>query len=132
MWINIKKISGEVIRFAIVGTIATAINWGVYWVLQHWVNVNIAYTAGFLLSILCNYLLSSYFTFRKPPTIVNVVGFALAHTAAFFIRLALLNLFIFLGVRQDIAPIPVDCVAIPINFILVKLGFSFNKQKKQK
>ena len=61
---NKKETFGELIRFGIVGTTASAIHYGVYWVLQHWINVNVAYTIGYIVSFLCNYWLSAHFTFR--------------------------------------------------------------------
>ena len=57
-----RETFNELIRFVIVGTISTALHYGIYWVLQHWMNVNIAYTIGYALSFLCNYYLSAYFT----------------------------------------------------------------------
>ena len=42
-----KDTFGELIRFGIVGVIAVAIHYGVYWILQHWINVNVAYTIGY-------------------------------------------------------------------------------------
>ena len=50
-----RETFNELIRFVIVGTISTALHYGIYWVLQHWMNVNIAYTIGYALSFLCNY-----------------------------------------------------------------------------
>lgn len=118
-----RKTIGEILRFGIVGMIATFINWGVYWILQHWIDVNISYSIGFALSFVCNYYLSSIFTFKSKANVKNGIGFLTAHVLSFLMRLFLLNLFIFIGVRQDIAPIPVDCVAVPVNFLLVRFAF---------
>ena len=56
-----KETLGELIRFGIVGVIAVGIHYGVYWVLQHWINVNVAYTLGYFVSFLFNYYLSAHF-----------------------------------------------------------------------
>lgn len=45
-----KETIGEVLRFDIVGVISTALHYGIYWVLQHWIEVNVAYTIGYALS----------------------------------------------------------------------------------
>ena len=37
-----KETYGEFVRFAVVGTTSATINYIIYWILQHWVNVNIA------------------------------------------------------------------------------------------
>lgn len=46
-----KETIGEVLRFDIVGVISTALHYGIYWVLQHWIEVNVAYTIGYALSL---------------------------------------------------------------------------------
>ena len=50
-----RETFSEVIRFGIVGIISTILHYGVYWVLQNWIEVNIAYTTGYVLSFLVNY-----------------------------------------------------------------------------
>jgi len=41
-----KGTLGEPIRLGVVGITTVAIHYAIYWVLQHWINVNIAYTVG--------------------------------------------------------------------------------------
>ena len=60
-----KTIYGEIIRFGLVGTTAAAIHYGTYWLLQHYIDVNIAYTVGYVVSFMVNYYLSARFTFRE-------------------------------------------------------------------
>ena len=43
-----KQGTGQFIRFCINGVIAAAIHYGVYFLLQLWIDVNIAYTAVWL------------------------------------------------------------------------------------
>ena len=65
----------EIIRFGIVGVIATALHYGIYWLLQSVIDVNVAYTIGYFLSFVVNYLLSAKFTFRKKKSVKNGFGF---------------------------------------------------------
>ena len=37
-----RETFGEIFRFAVVGTISTVMNYVIYWILQHWINVNVA------------------------------------------------------------------------------------------
>ena len=62
MLIN-KQTFYELVRFGIVGVTATAIHYGIYWLLMHVINVTVAYSIGYALSFICNFLLSSHFTF---------------------------------------------------------------------
>jgi putative flippase GtrA len=113
----------EFLRFAAVGVIATAIHYGLYYVLQKHINVNIAYTIGYVVSFLCNFYMTSYFTFRVKPSFVRLFGLGGAHIINYLIHIVLLNLFLFLGISKTLAPIPVFAIAIPINFLLVRFIF---------
>lgn len=55
----------EFIRFVMVGVLATALHYGIYFLLQRFINVNIAYTLGYALSFIANFYLTAYFTFGK-------------------------------------------------------------------
>ncbi len=113
----------EILRFGIVGVIATVLHYAIYWILQHWINVNVAYTIGYLLSFVANYFLSAQFTFREKTTKRNGIGFAGAHLFNYLFQMGLLNLFLWLGVSKALAPLPVYCIAVPVNFILVRTVF---------
>ena len=95
-----KETFGELIRFGIVGTTAAAIHYAIYWVLQHWINVNVAYTIGYVLSFLVNYLL----------------------------HIVLFNFFLWIGLSRELAPIAVLAIAVPTNFVLVRFVFKHFKR----
>ena len=113
----------EIIRFAIVGVAATVIHYGVYLLLCLVMNVSVAYTIGYVVSFVVNYLLSSAFTFKKDKSVKNGIGFSLAHVFNYLLQVSLLNLFIWLSVPAAYAPIPVYCIAVPTNFIMVRTVF---------
>lgn len=118
-----KGIWGEVLRFGLVGILATAIHYGVYWVLLHWLPVSIAYSIGYLVSFLLNYVLSARFTFKEKASARNGIGFGGAHLVNYLLQLSLLNLFLWLGLSKELAPLAVYAIAVPTNFILVRLVF---------
>lgn len=60
---------GEFIRFGIVGILATAIHYGIYIVLNYIMPSWIAYSLGYGLSFLCNFYLSSVFTFKSKTSV---------------------------------------------------------------
>lgn len=113
----------ELVRFGVVGVVATALHYGVYWLLHGVMNVNVAYTLGYLVSFVANYLLSARFTFRKKKSVKNGLGFAGAHLFNYVLQISLLNFFIWLGVSKMLAPVPVYCIAIPTNFLIVRFMF---------
>lgn len=114
---------GEMVRFGVVGVVATALHYGVYWLLHCVMNVSVAYTIGYVVSFVANYLMSARFTFRKKRSVKNGLGFAFAHALNYLLQITLLNLFIWLGVSAVMAPVPVYCVAIPTNFLIVRFVF---------
>ncbi|MCR4583509.1 MAG: GtrA family protein [Prevotella sp.] len=119
-----RRTLGQVFRFAIVGTIAVIIHYSIYLLLQQWTYVNVAFTAGYIISFCCNYWLSAHFTFRKKTSASNGIGFAGAHLTNYLIQTALLNLFLWLGVAREYAPLCVFCFSVPINFLMVRFAFS--------
>lgn len=122
----------QFIRFAIVGALATAIHYGLY-LLIVWANdigedetlyTNIAYSIGYVVAWCANFYLSAHFTFQSNTSLKRGIGFALSHGVNYVLHIFFLNLFLWLGLSETIAPIPVFCIVIPINFILVRYVFT--------
>jgi putative flippase GtrA len=127
-----KEAIGEIIRFSVVGVLVTAIHYVVYWLLQLVVNVNIAWTAGYIAGFVVNYYLSAYYIFREKTSVENGAGFGGAHLVNYFLQMVLLNFFIWLGFSATMAPIGVYAVSIPVNFLLVRFVFKHFKRKGSK
>ena len=118
-----STLTKEFVRFAIVGVVATGIHYGVYLLLLRWMKVNVAYSFGYVISLCCNLLLTSFFTFRERITWKKTVGFFFFLGVNYVLHILFLNLFLYLGIPEQWAPIPVYCIVIPINFILVRTAF---------
>jgi putative flippase GtrA len=115
--------AAEFLRYSIVGTIAAAIHYGIYYVTQKYININIAYTIGYVVSLVCNFFLTSYFTFRTTPSACKVAGFGFSHLINYLLHMTLFNLFLLAGVHRLLAPILVLMIVVPLNFILLHLVF---------
>lgn len=113
----------QFVRFCITGTLAAGVHYGIYFVLQHWVDVNIAYASGYLLSAIGNFFLTSYFTFRTLPSWKRFLGFAGSHGLNFVLHGVLFNLFLFLGVHRLVAPPLVMLVAMLVQFSILRVVF---------
>ena len=118
-----KETLGQIIRFGFVGALSTAIHLFIYWLLQHWINVNIAYSTGYFISFLVNYYLSAHFTFREHTSARNGAGFAGAHVFNYFLQLGLFNFFLWIGLHRLVAPFAVLLIAVPTNFVIVRFVF---------
>lgn len=113
------------VRFIMVGIFATALHYGLYFLLQQVINVNIAYSLGYVLCFIANFYLTAFFTFREKPSWKKAFGFGGAHLINYLLHISLLNLFLWLGFSKPLAPIPVFAIAIPVNFLLVRFVFKY-------
>lgn len=124
----------EFARFCIVGMIASAIQYLVYYLLQLidggqlW--LSIAYTIGYVVSLVCNFFMTTYFTFRSKVSVGKTAGFGFSHIINYTLHMVLLNLFLSLGIHRLIAPILVLMIAVPTNFTI--LHFVYHKKKEKK
>lgn len=110
----------EFFRFAIVGIIATLINLGTYYTLIHFnINTSIAYSLGYAVSLIFNYLLTLNFTFKTSHSNSKGAKFLLTHLFNYLLQLFILNILLFV-VSENIAPILTQALSVPINFLLVR------------
>lgn len=119
-----NKSVGEAVRFGAVGVIATALHYALYYLLLNVVSPTAAFTIGYAVSFVCNYVLSSRYTFRVKLSVQRFTGFALSHLVNYFVGLALLQLFLWIGFSPTLAPLPTFVIAVPINFLLVRFALT--------
>ncbi len=114
----------QFIRFCIVGTVAAGIHYGIYYVLLRvGVGHNLAYATGYIISFVCNFIATSYFTFRSSPSWGRFAGFAGSHAVNFLLHMTLLNVFLWIGMHELIAPIAVMLVAMLVQYAILNLVF---------
>ena len=122
---------GEIVRFGIVGVAATVLQYVVYWLLiqfisddmpparsQFWSSV--AMTVGYIVSFVFNFFASTHYTFRVKANARRGAGFAFSHLVNYLLQMVVLNFFLWLGVSKEIAPLPMFCICVPVNFLLVR------------
>ncbi|GAY27154.1 GtrA family protein, partial [Prevotella sp. MGM1] len=76
-------------------------------------------TAGYLVGLVCNYGMTTFFTFRQQPSKKNAAGFAASHALNYLLEIALLHAFFILGAGELMAPVLVMIVVVPINFLIL-------------
>lgn len=122
---------GEIVRFGIVGVLATALQYGIYlallsilevvvpsWGEHTW--VTIANTMAYLISFAFNFVASTRYTFKVKANAKRGAGFVLSHVVNYTLQTLFLNLFVGLGLSRQIAMLPTLCICVPINFVLVR------------
>lgn len=117
---------GQFLRFCINGVLAVAIQYAVYLVLIQWINEFIANTVGYFVSFCCNFIITSYWTFKSRPSLKKLGGFGSSHIVNYFIQQGFLALYLWLGVPKEFAALLAMGSAVPINFAM--LHFVYKKK----
>lgn len=119
----VRKVFFTFVRFGLVGVLATALHYGLYYLLHFLMGANAAFTIGYILAFVVNFYLTSYFTFGTSPSWSKLAGMGGAHLVNYLLQIGLLNFFLWIGVEERWAPLPVYAIAVPVNFILVRFVF---------
>lgn len=115
-----RKQLGEVVRFGVVGVLATLLQYAIYWLLIHCLAPTLSMTIGYAVSFVFNFVASTKYTFRVEANARHGAGFALSHAVNYLLQMLTLNFFLWLGLSKQLAPIPMFCICVPVNFLLVR------------
>ena len=111
---------GELVRFGIVGILATVLQYVVYWLMLLWFSPTVSLTIGYVVSFIFNFFASTRYTFRVQANARRGAGFALSHVVNYLLQVVTLNFFLWIGFSKQWAPLPMFCICVPVNFILVR------------
>ena len=124
---------GEVVRFAIVGGIATVLQYVIYLAAMPLLAnlipalgnsdhtlATVANTLAYILSFIFNFIASTRYTFKVKANAKRGAGFTFSHIVNYSMQTLFLNLFVGLGSAKQMAMIPTLCICIPVNFLLVR------------
>lgn len=115
----------EIVRFGMVGGIATLIQYGIYVVFVDAVGVRAVPSAliSYAISFIFNFFLSNYFTFHTNPNAKKGVGFTLSHLINMGMQVGLVAIFKGI-VGATLALIPAMAICIPCNYLLVRFALT--------
>ena len=125
------------VRFVLVGVLGTGIQYGIYSLLldifqRYWPDLGIltsvAFTAGFIIEMICNYFITSFYTFKMRPSWKNAGGFLFGRAINYVLQLLLLNLLIWLHLSEEYSGILAIILAGIINYFVL---LPFYKDKKR-
>ena len=126
------------VRFAFVGAFGTGLQYGIYYLLldvfqRQWPEItlltSVAFTIGFIVEMICNYFLTSFYTFRTRPSWKNAGGFLFGRGINYVIQMIFLNVLIWLHLSEQWAGILAIALAGIINYFIL---LPFYKEKKRK
>lgn len=118
----------EIIRFGITGVVSTLVTYAVYYFCLYWLNPTMSFSIGYIVAMIVNYILTTSFTFKVKANTKNAAGFIISNAINYGLCTLFLNLFIWIGISKKLAPIPMYCICIPINFIIVKFVMKHGKK----
>ena len=93
----------EVIRFGIVGVVATIIQYACYLAFNRIMHPTLANTIA-----------------KVKSTTRRGLGFAFSHLVNYTMQTVVLATMLFVGIPKDWAMVPVFAICVPVNFILVR------------
>jgi putative flippase GtrA len=134
---HLPKKYRSAVRFVLVGALGTGLQYGIYYMLlgvfqQHWPEVmiltSLAFTIGFVMEMICNYFLTSFYTFRVRPNWKNAGGFLVGRALNYVIQLILLNCLIWLHMSEEWAGIAAIALAGVINYFVLLPFYKDNKR----
>lgn len=122
----IKKVYnkyGEFIRFCIVGVICTLIDAAIFYLFRTFANYQVSLVSGYIISLLVNYFLTVYWTFKVNSSVNNAFRIVFAHLFNLFVvRMSLMYLFINItSINDRLAYIPTLIISVITNFIILKI-----------
>ena len=122
-----KKLIEQIIKFGIVGVIATVIDWGIYYVCYKYFGIDyrIANVIGFSISVIFNYLASVKYVFEvdksKDPRKTFVLFITLSVVGLVINEVLLILLVQKLGLAKMLSKILASIVVMTFNFITRKM-----------
>lgn len=127
---KIKEPARSAIRFTIVGVSGTGIQYGWYYLLLFTpLPVGVSFTLAFILEMISNYILTSYYTFASKPSWKNAGGFLVGRGVNYLVQMAFLWLSLhLLGMSEKVGGIVAIVLAGVVNYFVTRLFF---KEKKK-
>lgn len=107
--------------FVLIGCVNTAVYLGVYASLNRWIPYLTAHVIGYVVSIVCSFLLNSYVTCRTRPTWHAFVRYPLSSLVNLVASGALLYGAVSgLGMDKNLAALAAGVIVTPISFLLAR------------
>ncbi|MCT6778862.1 glycosyltransferase [Streptomyces sp. CS7] len=116
--------------FVLIGCVNTAVYLGVYASLNRWIPYLTAHVIGYVISIVCSFLLNSYVTCRTRPTWHAFVRYPLSSLVNLVASGALLYGAVSgLGMDKNLAALAAGVIVTPISFLLARWAITSGQTK---
>lgn len=102
------------------GVIATAVNYVIYLLGICFLSPAVAMLIACVVATIVNYFMTTGFTFKVERNRRNALGFVATNLINMGLNEAFLYLFIWIGVNEKVAPVPMYAICVPVNYLLVR------------
>jgi putative flippase GtrA len=114
-----RRASGQIITFALVGVVNTAVYYGLYLLFLPWLPYLTAHILAFALSMTGSFFLNARFTYRTRPTWRKFLLFPLTNATNFLLATAGVYAIVdVLHAGNRFAPLLASGAAIPVTFVV--------------
>ncbi|EMF58085.1 MULTISPECIES: GtrA family protein [Streptomyces] len=114
-----RRTSGQIITFALVGVVNTAVYYGLYLLLLQRLPYLAAHVLAFALSMTGSFFLNARFTYRTRPTWRKFLLFPLTNATNFLLTTAGVYLIVdVLHAGHRFAPLLASGAAVPVTFVV--------------
>lgn len=114
-----RRISGQILIFALVGVVNTMTYYGLYLLLLIWLPYLVAHILAFTLSMIGSFFLNARFTYRTRPTWRKFLLFPLTYATNFVITTAGVYVIVdVLHAGNRFAPLIASAAAVPVTFVV--------------
>ena len=127
------------VRFVCVGVLGTLLQYGIYYLFldifresnaDSQTMTSVAFSIGFLVEMVVNYLLTNYYTFHTHPSWKNAGGFLVGRMLNYGVQLLFLNILIWLSMTDEVAGIVAIILAGVINYFMLVPFFRTKEDKE--
>lgn len=133
LWKRIKNcfFSKNFILFVIIGLFNTFNGTIISYLLSLYLQPNLAFVAGYIISLCIAYLLNSLFNFKKKLSLQALFKFCVSYIPNFIIQnLTVIIIYNILGFYKLIAYVLAAIIGIPVTYLFIKF-FAFSSQKEK-
>jgi len=115
--------SHQLLGFALSGTVSTILMFGIYVVLNNFINYQLSYLISYVIAVIALYFMNTI-VFKSSISINTFLAFPIIYLLQYLIGAALLEIIVRLGFSVTFAPILAVILLLPLTFFLNKKLFS--------
>lgn len=114
---------GRALRFLASGIVNTLVTYALYLVMLRFMSPRLAYTLVYVVGIALAYTLNRGFVFRTHAGWRSALAMPMIYLLQYLVSLAVISLWVWLGLPPGLAPLPAIILSMPITYLLTRTSF---------